>query len=29
MKLASFNPLFYDFGMEFDAFMVRPEVKMG
>lgn len=25
MKLASVNPMFYDFGMELDAFMVRPE----
>ncbi|CAK7336805.1 unnamed protein product [Dovyalis caffra] len=25
MKLASVNPLFYDFGMDLDAFMVRPE----
>ncbi|KAJ6748339.1 STEROL REGULATORY ELEMENT-BINDING PROTEIN [Salix purpurea] len=25
MKLASANPLFYDFGMELDAFMVKPE----
>ncbi|XP_015578685.1 transcription factor bHLH137 [Ricinus communis] len=25
MKLASVNPLFYDFGMDFDALMVRPE----
>jgi hypothetical protein len=26
MKLASVNPLLYDFGMDRDAFMVRPEV---
>ncbi|KAJ6672179.1 STEROL REGULATORY ELEMENT-BINDING PROTEIN [Salix viminalis] len=25
MKLASANPLFYDFGMELDAFMIKPE----
>ncbi|KAJ4850154.1 hypothetical protein Tsubulata_000640 [Turnera subulata] len=25
MKLASFNPLFYDFGMDMDAFQARPE----
>ncbi|KAF5743661.1 hypothetical protein HS088_TW08G00246 [Tripterygium wilfordii] len=24
MKLASVNPLFYDFGLDFDAYMVRP-----
>ncbi|KAF5730988.1 Basic helix-loop-helix DNA-binding superfamily protein putative isoform 1 [Tripterygium wilfordii] len=24
MKLASMNPLFYDFGLDFDAYMVRP-----
>jgi len=29
MKLASVNPMFYDFGMELEAFMVRPEVIMG
>lgn len=26
MKLASVNPMFYDFGMDLDALMVRPEV---
>nr|XP_048330234.1 transcription factor bHLH137 isoform X2 [Ziziphus jujuba var. spinosa] len=25
MKLASVNPMFYDFGMDLDSFMVRPE----
>ncbi|KAK9278608.1 hypothetical protein L1049_028181 [Liquidambar formosana] len=25
MKLASVNPMFYNFGMDLDAFMVRPE----
>lgn len=26
MKLASANPMFYDFGMDLDALMVKPEV---
>lgn len=26
MKLASVNPMFYDFGMDLDALMGRPEV---
>lgn len=25
MKLASVNPMFYDFGMDLDTFMIRPE----
>ncbi|KDP22555.1 hypothetical protein JCGZ_26386 [Jatropha curcas] len=29
LKLASVNPLFYDFGMDLDALMVRPEGLMG
>ncbi|CAI9773840.1 unnamed protein product [Fraxinus pennsylvanica] len=28
MKLASVNPIFYDFGMDFDAFMVRPDQSL-
>ncbi|GKV36341.1 hypothetical protein SLEP1_g44482 [Rubroshorea leprosula] len=28
MKLASLNPLFYDFGMDLDAFMVRPDQRL-
>ncbi|XP_021909014.1 transcription factor bHLH137 isoform X2 [Carica papaya] len=28
MKLASLNPVFYDFGVDLDAFMVKPE-RMG
>lgn len=27
MKLASVNPMFYDFGMDLDGLMLRPEVK--
>lgn len=27
MKLASLNPVFYDFGVDLDAFMVKPEVN--
>ena len=29
MKLASVNPMFYDFGMDLDALMARPEVIIG
>ncbi|KAH7866711.1 hypothetical protein Vadar_023827 [Vaccinium darrowii] len=28
MKLASVNPMFYDFGMDLDAFMVPPEIRL-
>ncbi|KAG5537271.1 hypothetical protein RHGRI_024651 [Rhododendron griersonianum] len=28
MKLASVNPMFYDFGMDLDAFMVTPEIRL-
>lgn len=27
MKLASVNPMFYDFGMDLEGLMLRPEVK--
>ncbi|GKV17406.1 hypothetical protein SLEP1_g27921 [Rubroshorea leprosula] len=28
LKLSSLNPLFYDFGMDTDAFMVRPDQRL-
>ncbi|KAL2459621.1 transcription factor bHLH [Forsythia ovata] len=28
MKLASVNPMFYDFGLDLDAFMVRPDQSL-
>ncbi|CAA2960782.1 Hypothetical predicted protein [Olea europaea subsp. europaea] len=28
MKLASVNPMFYDFGMDLDAIMVRPDQSL-
>lgn len=28
MKLASVNPIFYDFGMDFDAFMIRTDQSL-
>lgn len=27
MKIASVNPMLYDFGMDMDAFMVKPQVQ--
>ncbi|XP_075480749.1 uncharacterized protein LOC142521432 isoform X1 [Primulina tabacum] len=28
MKLASLNPMFYDFGMDLDSFMIRPDQNL-
>lgn len=27
MKIASVNPMLYDFGVDLDAYMVKPEVQ--